>query len=374
MRAVQHAGFVEPRPRRAGEEHRDERDDERDEETTGDQAQRALHARMITRSWTKRRDAGMVTSMSSMPAELSRFLPVDRVGAVQSFEPIPTGPSGARVYAVTTERGELILKVPSNTEHAAGWEQQLRVQRRAADRGVAPEILHADEHAHAIVSRRVGGAALRFALADPGQRDVALAGVIAQLRALHAVDATGVEEGDPIARTRGVHAAQVARPGFPAFARNIDPVLDTIAAALDRDRRRVVSHNDVNPTNVLWDGSRAWLVDWEVAGLSHPFYDFAALAMFIRLEDEPAHALLAMQEQRTVTPDERATFDLLRRLAALLCGLTFLSLMPDLEALPTTPPTLADVYAELRAGRLSFADARGMGAFGSALLRNGLGA
>lgn len=101
----------------------------------------------------------------------------------------------------------------------------------------------------------------------------------------------------------------------------------------------VVSHNDVNPGNVLWDGARAWLVDWEVAGLGHPFYDLAVLTMFLQLEDAAAHELLAMQERRSIDDTERATFAAQRRLAALLVGLIFLGLVPDLAALPPSAPT-----------------------------------
>jgi Ser/Thr protein kinase RdoA (MazF antagonist) len=142
---------------------------------------------------------------------------------------------------------------------------------------------------------------------------------------------------------------------------------------LARDPRRAVSHNDLNPGNVLWDGTHAWLVDWEVAGLGHPFYDLAVMAMFLLLEDDLALALLAQQERRAIDDDARATFAALRPLAALLCGLTFASLLPDLSALPGSPPTLAQFYAELRAGKLSLQDPRGAGAFAAALLRHGSG-
>jgi aminoglycoside phosphotransferase (APT) family kinase protein len=57
--------------------------------------------------------------------------------------------------------------------------------------------------------------------------------------------------------------------------------VDEISVTLARDPRRVVSHNDVNPGNILWDGAHAWLVDWEVTGLGHPYYDLATLALFL---------------------------------------------------------------------------------------------
>jgi aminoglycoside phosphotransferase (APT) family kinase protein len=275
------------------------------------------------------------------------------------------------VYAVSSERGELVLRVSPDRGDDSHWHQQLTILRRAAERGVAPPIVHIDESARAIVSIHVPGKPLTAALLNPAQRDTALASVVTQLRTLHSVDAGGIVERDPVAYARSLYAAQRARTGFPGWAGSLEPRFDEIGAMLARDRRRVVSHNDLNPGNVVWDGARAWLIDWEAAGLSHPFYDLAALAMFIRLDDATAYTLLEQHEQEAPGDEARATFAALRRIAALLCGLVFGSTVPDLSVLPSSPPTLAEFYAQLRAGAVDLADPRGRGAFALALLREG---
>jgi aminoglycoside phosphotransferase (APT) family kinase protein len=202
-----------------------------------------------------------------------------------------------------------------------------------------------------------------------------MTGVVAQLRALHALDATDVPVRDAVAYARGCWEAQRVRPRFPSWAGGLSTALDDIADELARDPRRVFSHNDLNPGNVLWDGARAWLVDWDAAGLNHPFYDLAALAMFLALDDDAAHGLLSLQERAPVDERGRATFALLRRLVALASGLTFLGLVPDLTIVPAPTrgdaPTLQACYAELRAGTLSLQDPKGRAALGLALLRIG---
>lgn len=316
-----------------------------------------------------------VPRVSAPPPELAavaHLLPEESVGTVTAIQPISMGLSGAGVYAVTSSRGELVLRVqPERADR--DWAQQLRILERAAAAGVAPALVHVDPAARAIVLARVAGMPLAAALGDPGQRGAAIAGVVAQLRVLHALDATGIDERDPLPFARSQLAAERARPGFPAWAADLEPVLGAIEETLAGDPRRVVSHNDLNPSNVLWDGTRAWLVDWEVAGLTHPFYDLAALAMFLRLDDAIALRLLAAQEGRAIDAGGAATFAALRRLAALLCGLTLASLLPDLELLPAAAPTLAAFYADLRAGALDLRDARGQAAFAVALLRLGAG-
>jgi len=289
-------------------------------------------------------------------AALLSLLPEDRVGVVERLEPITLGLSGAGVYAVTTSRGACVLRVQKRDMDEGSFAQQLRVLRRAADAGVAPAVLHVNEEARAVVSARVPGVSIAGALADPELRAPVLASVVNRLRTLHALDPSGVDERDPVAYARASWVAARDRPGFPPWAASLAPTLDATADALARDPRRVVSHNDLNPVNVLWDGARAWLVDWEFAALGHPYFDLAVLAMFRRLEDGVALALGARHDGATLDEGARATFRALRRLAALLSGLTFLSLVDDLSVLPAPTradaPSLGACYEALRAGEL----------------------
>jgi len=62
---------------------------------------------------------------------------------------------------------------------------------------------------------------------------------------------------------------------------SLDPLrqaLDRIQAVLRWDREALVSsHNDPNPRNILFDGVRLWLIDWELASLNDPLVDLAIL-------------------------------------------------------------------------------------------------
>jgi aminoglycoside phosphotransferase (APT) family kinase protein len=314
-----------------------------------------------------------MTSFYAEYASLAPLLPEGKVGTLVAIRAMPRGPSAASVYLVTTTEGELVLKVQAAPQYASRWAQQLVVQRQAAECGIAPAIVHVDEAARAVVSRRVAGVPIA-AIAAPEERGRAIGALVDQLRVLHRLERDGIEERDPLALARGNHAVQRARPGFPEWARELAPIFYEIEATLARDPRRTVSHNDANPGNVLWDGTRAWLVDWEVAGLAHPSYDLATLAMFVQLAEDVAVGLLTQLEGgRPIEAAERATFAALRRLAALLCGLSFVSLLPDLSVVPASAPTLTEFYAELRAGRFTLHDPRGGGAFAAALLRQGIG-
>jgi aminoglycoside phosphotransferase (APT) family kinase protein len=305
-------------------------------------------------------------------AALLGLLPEHLAGIVERIEPISAGLSGAGVYAVTTSSGAYVLRVQERQIDEDYFAQQLRVLRRAADAGVAPAVLHVDEAARAVLSARVEGVPMAAALADPTQHAAVLASVVDRLRALHAVDASDVAERDPIEYARSAWEAGRSRPGFPPWAASLGPVIEALSAKLAGDPRRVVSHNDVNPGNILWDGAQAWLVDWEVTGLGHPYYDLASLALFLRLDDHVALDLLARHDEAPLNEQSRSSFLALRQLAGLLYGLTFLSLSDDLSVrtAPTRAdaPSLLDCYAAMRSGELDLQSERGRVSMGLALL------
>ena len=313
--------------------------------------------------------------MSQLPAALVPLLsrlPEDRVGTIERIEPLTMGLSGAGVYAVTATRGAFVLRVQSPGGDGAAFARQVKLLRSVAEAGIAPAVVHVDEAAHAVLSVRVEGRPLGAALADPAQRPRSLASVVDGLRALHALDVAGVGASDPVGFARTAWEAARPRPGFPAWAAGLAATFDTAAATLANDARRVVSHNDVNPGNILWDGTRAWLVDWEVAGLNHPHYDLAVFAMFLRLDEDSAFGLAAHHDGAALDERGRDTFRVLRRLAAALCGLTFLRLVDDLTVRPSPTradaPSLGDCYAAMRAGQFDLRVPRDRASFALALL------
>ncbi|KAB2870603.1 MAG: phosphotransferase family protein [Bauldia sp.] len=76
----------------------------------------------------------------------------------------------------------------------------------------------------------------------------------------------------------------------------------------------VFGHNDLLPTNLLDDGERLWLIDFEYAGFSTAMFDLAGLSSNAGFSPEESEALLAAYFGRA--PDE----PLRRSLAAMQCA------------------------------------------------------
>jgi len=76
----------------------------------------------------------------------------------------------------------------------------------------------------------------------------------------------------------------------------------------------VYGHNDLLPSNLLDDGARLWLIDWDYAGFNSPLFDLANLCSNNELELESEIWLLEAYFER------RADDDLLRRYGAMKCA------------------------------------------------------
>lgn len=298
------------------------------------------------------------------------FFPAGRFGAVKSVTPVSMGLSGAGVFAVTTGAGEFFLRLQAAGEQ--GLEPLLTAQRLAAAHGIAPGIVLADEDAGAVVMEKAQGMPIGAALGQPAIRPQVLRGVAAALARLHAIAAPDLPPSDP-ALAAAIWNQQSGRDGFPAWARPLGEFIAAGDAALAQDRRRVFSHNDVNPANLLWDGTQVWMVDWERAALSHPYMDLAIFSIFAILSDDDALALLALQEDAVLAPGRQQMFLLLRNYARAIYGAVFLRLIPDLTAITfrdrDETPDLAECYGLMGRGALDPRMPAGQALLGAAMLR-----
>ena len=143
----------------------------------------------------------------------------------------------------------------------------------AASARLAPEVILCDPSSRLLVTRFVPGR--HWSRADVHEpRNLARIGD--SLRRLHALPpASGVRRLQFV-----VQAAQL-EAGLAGFER-IEATLkrvaeEAIAVLAARVYRQALCHNDLHHLNVLDDGERLWLVDWEYGGCGDPLFDLAAL-------------------------------------------------------------------------------------------------
>lgn len=272
-------------------------------------------------------------------------------GAVDlELEPILGGASGARAYRVDVGDECYLLRLegprtPLRNPH------QYACMRIAAEAGIAPPLVHADEEAGIAIMRFLA----QRPLAEYPGGPAGLARAVGELaRRLQATSGFPVLN-DYFGIVGGMleHArANVFAPGA------LDPYLDTFARIREayRPDAGVSSHNDPNPMNVLYDGERLWLIDWETAYSNDPMTDIAIMANNFAPTPELVEALLAGWRGHAPDGRDRARLAVMRQVVRLYyAGLIFTIVgrpgpgpIADMAA-----PTPAQFQAEVGAGRLA---------------------
>lgn len=311
----------------------------------------------------------------SRERELEACLPVELRGPGTTIVAIAAGLSGAGVYRIGAAGKGYVLKIAPPREPVDAWRTRSDILRAAADAGVAPRVVHVDESRRAVVTELVVDRSFFGWLATPATRATAIDSLGATLRRVHdlAIPAGAVGR-EPRAFLETVWTG-LSGFALPAW------IGDAVRAALAQppppaDRPAVLSHNDVNPSNLVYDGERIVLLDWDTAGANDPFYDLAAVAVFFRMDDATCAQLIAAHDAAAPAAELPARFIYMRGMIAALCGTLFLHIARGGghqgargdETLELAP-TLATVYERMRAGAINARTPDGQWQFAQALLK-----
>jgi len=307
-------------------------------------------------------------------ADLTACLPPELRGTGTTITRIAAGLSGAGVYRVEAAGHAFVLKVAAATEDQAAWRRAVAIQQHAAAVGLAPAVIYSDDGRRSIVTDLVADRSFVALYRGPGhQAAVELLGTT--VRRLHALPPPA---GAPPLDGRGFLAQFWERlRGFalPAFV--VEAVEGLLAEeAPPREGGPVLSHNDLNPSNLLYDGQAIVILDWATAGPNERLYDPAVLAMFLRMDEADCLRLLCAYQGEPVAllPDR---FRYLRRLVAALAGSASLFLARRLkhpggaDTLEAALP-LGGFYQQMQTGALKLGTPEGQWAFGLSLVKESL--
>ncbi|MEO7359200.1 MAG: phosphotransferase [Gemmatimonadaceae bacterium] len=309
-------------------------------------------------------------------ADLHRYLPAELRGESTIITRIAAGMSGAGVYRVRAHDTEFVLKITAQDERLDVWRAKTSVQQAAAGVGIAPQVIHVDENGRAVLSELIADQSFGARMGNPSTREVSINALGNMLRQLHALPIpTNSTPVDPVAFLAKLRNTIPADFPLPAYARQI--IEGMCAETPPHDKcARVLSHNDVNPTNLVFDGTRVLLLDWQTAAPNSPYYDLAAFAMFFRLDEVASRKLLSAHGSASVDTLP-AVFRYFKRFSAVMSGAAALHMARlrghtggDVAVGGT--PSLGDIYQQMRAGSFDIGSVDGQWMFGLALVKEGM--
>lgn len=193
-------------------------------------------------------------------------------------------------YRIVTENGSYVARLPASHGSLLAIDRQaeLHNSRAAARAGVGPNVVaylpaeparagEPDQDGRSLmVIDWVDGRTWSAADVRTGANIPRLA---ASCRALHA-GPRFLGDFDMFAVQRR-YLTIVRERGFrlPRRYGDFEPLVQRIAGALGvRPQRSVPCHNDLLAENVIDDGERLWLIDYEYAGNNDPFFELGNIA------------------------------------------------------------------------------------------------
>jgi thiamine kinase-like enzyme len=246
----------------------------------------------------------------------------DQLGALAG-EPVALG-GGITNHNFRARFGdtEVVLRIAGHQTELLGIDRASEhvATQAAAKLGIAPAVLAFIPEHSCLVTAFVPG----VPIADTVLREPpALIAVARALRTFHehapslptSFDVPQIARDYlALARDRGVE--------LPQMAWDAALLAEQIAAALSDPEHAVVPcHDDLLAANLLGDGTRIWLVDWEYAGMGDRYFDLGNLSINNGFTDADDRALLAAYWEEPCTERRFAALRLMRSMSDVREGL-----------------------------------------------------
>jgi thiamine kinase-like enzyme len=241
----------------------------------------------------------------------------DRLGPLAD-EPVALG-GGITNHNFRARFGdaEVVVRIAGHETELLGIDRAAEhvATQAAAKLGIAPAVLAFLPEHSCLVTSFVEATPIPNALLrePPALPDLARA-----LRAFHehapslptAFDVPAIARGYlALARDRGAD--------LPAAAWDAARLAEQIAAAVagHPEHAIVPCHDDLLGANVLGDGARVWLVDWEYAGMGDRYFDLGNLSINNGFTDADDHTLLEAYWNEPATARRFAALRLMRSMS-----------------------------------------------------------
>ena len=259
---------------------------------------------------------------------------------------VPTGGlSSALIFRIVVQGRPYLLRVIMSadiTRHLTRWFGPMQA---AAGAGIAPAIRYAGIEDGILITD--------FIQSQPYPADMALrlAPVLYTLHSLPGFPSMAANMSYMDYVSGSVRKVQEAKLLPEAETADLFRRYADLSAAYPfGDPNPVASHNDLKPQNILFDGDRVWLVDWEAAFLNHHYSDLAIAANFFVYDEPGEDAYLAAYFGQPPAEVQRARFYLMRQVMH-MSYLTFFLLMAGRAGarldLSAPPPDFRDFHRRL---------------------------
>jgi thiamine kinase-like enzyme len=295
---------------------------------------------------------------------------------VESIQLLTGGFSSALVYKITVNGKAYVLRLIMQIDPLSDPVRQYACMNMAAEAGISPQVYYfSTEDALAITD---------FIEAVPlskyvGSRDDLLAEFAKMIESIHATSLFPkfVNFMDGIdGFIREFKASKVLPETATAEVFKYYSEIQMVYPRHDRDL--VSSHNDLNPHNILFDGKKFWVIDWEGAFGSDRYVDLAIVANSFVTTEKQENIYLKAYFGDALDDCKRDRFFLMQQVCHIFYALPFMKFAAALRPPNFVHDSSMDTPGyrqfcwQLGAGEVSLNSYEGKLLFGKVLLNEAL--
>lgn len=295
---------------------------------------------------------------------------------VDSIDLLSGGLSSALVYKVVVGGKPYVLRLLMEIDQLRDPVRQFLCMNHAAAAGIAPAVYYANEGDALSITDFIATQPLSKALTTPEERLQILAHTIKAIHALprfpHLVNfLDGIDRFIQNFQASALLPASATAEHFSAYAE-----IQRVYPRYDPDL--VASHNDLNPNNMLFDGQKIWIIDWEAAFCNDRYVDLAIAARPFVTDAAQETFYLQCYFGDVPTAYQRARYFLMQQ----VCHMYYAMIMMQMAAAQkptgvTADPTmdtvrLYDFHHQVGAGTVALTTYEGQLSYGKTLLNEAL--
>jgi len=277
------------------------------------------------------------------------------VAEFEDIRMLTEGLSSALVFRIVVRGCLYLLRVITRTDALNDPTRQYACMKSAAEAGLGPHVWYTSTEDRVSITD--------FVEARPFPIQQALGRLPVTLRVLHALAPFPKILSYPNyfdAADGYIRRFQSAKILPESDTEELFQLYARVASSYPRhDPDMVSSHNDLKPENVLFDGDRVWLVDWEAAFLNDRYADLAVVANFVVTNDAEEETYLRTYFGEAAGDYRDARFYLMRQVVHMFYAVVFMLL--GSAGKPIEPsaqaPSFRDFHNCIWAGGLSLVTA-----------------
>lgn len=247
-----------------------------------------------------------------------------------------------KLYKLSIKNKDYVLRLSNAI--AVNLKREIKCMTIASKIGIAPRVYYANPKDGVLVMEYIEN----VKLTDQDRSDPAMYIKLAKLlKTLH------YSSHFPKYRTIFEHIRGVIKKtGFTpsGLSKIVMNNLEPIEKLFNSDSMMASCHNDLNPNNILFDGHKFWLIDWESASIGDPYFDLATISNFFILHPKLEELYLKTYFNGKPNKRQLAHYTIMKQVSLSYYGIALTSIAKTRNLPPLSEseiqdlPTLQDFY------------------------------